>query len=260
MKYLILIGFLVPCFARAEINILISYFDAFHKAPFNNSERIALELKNRFEKKSLINISLCSLPTIYDEAFLGLEDCLKTQKNLPDLVLSLGEGGCDLKLETSLQNNDHSYGPDNLGQERFNSPIILGAQTHLPLKYPMIEMYCSIKKISRNSIIISKSAGSFVCNNTAYKMRYYYPNVNYGFIHVPAHDCFMLQMKSQQTIQKLEVMIQSLVNIDLTQTKEILINSDDIRSERAQRSGCERDFYDELQKRGHNLFSPSATN
>lgn len=260
MKVYFLSLLLIPILAEAKINILLSYFDAFNKAPFNNSEKIAQSLEQKFIKNDGIKLTLCSLPTIYDEAYLRLEDCLKSQDQIPDLIISLGEGGCGLKLETSLKNLDYSYGPDNLGQERFNSPIITDGSLKLPLKYPAMEMYCALKNWDRKNIEISHSAGSFVCNNTAYKMRHYYPDINYGFIHVPAHDCFMLQHKSQKATEQLENMILSLAKKDLTKITVLPILKEEIQSQIEQKNGCEKDFFEELGKKENSFLPNTHTN
>ncbi len=260
MKVYYLSLLFIPILAEAKINILLSYFDAFNRAPFNNSEKIAQSLEQKFIKNDGIKLTLCPLPTIYDEAYLRLEDCLKGQDQIPDLVISLGEGGCDLKLETSLKNLDYSFGPDNIGQERFNSPIITEGSLQLPLKYPAMLMYCALKNGDRKNIEISNSAGSFVCNNTAYKMRHYYPDINYGFIHVPAHDCFMLQHKTQRATEQLENMILSLAKKDLTKTSILPILKKEIQYQIEQKTGCEKDFFEELGKKVNSFLPNNQTN
>ncbi len=194
--------------AWAKPSVMISYFDAFDGASFNNSQKVANELANRLNtRESPLTITLCPLQTVYDKAYGQLENCLKASAERPVMVISLGESTCDLKVETMVINNDKSLSPDNEGVNRDNTPIISGAPYLLGLHYPLPQMYCALNPRERKSVEISKNPGSFVCNNTAYQISYDYPNVLHGFIHVPAHNCLFLKRKTEQAVTHLEKML-----------------------------------------------------
>ena len=190
-------------------SVMISYFDAFNGASFNNSGRVANELARRLNTtESPLTIKLCPLPTVFDKAYGQLENCQKALADKPVMVISLGESTCELKLETIVINNDKSHGPDNEGVNRNNTRIISDAPSLLGLHYPLPQMYCGLSPKERKSVEISKNAGSFVCNNTGFQMSYYYPEILYGFVHVPAHNCLFLRKKTEVAITQLEKMIQ----------------------------------------------------
>ena len=194
--------------AWAKPSVMISYFDAFNGASFNNSQRVANELANRLNtRESPLTITLCPLRTVFDKAYGQLENCLQASAERPLMVISLGESTCDLKIETMVINNDKSLSPDNEGGNRYNTQIISGAPYLLGLHYPLPQMYCALNPRERKSVVISKNPGSFVCNNTAYQTSSYYPSVSYGFIHVPAHNCLFLRRKTEQAITHLEKML-----------------------------------------------------
>jgi pyrrolidone-carboxylate peptidase len=230
--------------------VLVSYFDPFGKAPFNNSDRVARALEARFAAPdSLINVKLCSLETKYEAAYGQLESCKKNLSETPTLILGLGESSCDLKLEMVMRNKDKTYGRDNGGVERNNTVIIPEAPTTLGMTYPLPQMYCALSSKERRNLEVSNDAGSFVCNNVAFQMSYYYPEVSFGFIHVPASNCRKLEKKTEETVSQIERMMVAAVNqiaIDpvpqrLPVTKAELRNT---RARSVNKDQCLSEFYD----------------
>ncbi len=209
MKTLI-IGLLLTSFNLwARPVILVSYYDSFNKAPFNNSEKVARELEASLKSESAFEIKLCALKTVFDKSYVELEKCVKALPEKPLMILGLGEATCDLKIETMLRNEDQTFGPDNEGNNRDKTNIIPEAPKAIGLRYPLPQMYCSVAKSDRKDIEVSNSAGSFVCNNTAFQMSYYYPEIQSGFIHVPAHNCKKLEEKTKKAIEVLSAMIKT---------------------------------------------------
>lgn len=205
---LLIFGIFLLSLAQAKPLIVLSYFDAFGGAKFNNSERIAKTLEGRLNtEESEIDVKTCPLNTVYDKAFSQLEDCIKSQKEVPALVLSFGESTCEVKLETIMRNKDESFGPDNEGNERKESPIKSGAPDLIGLRYPLPQMYCALSENQRKKVDVSNFAGSFVCNNTGYQMSHFYPELQYGFIHIPANYCSRLDQITEDSIVILERMI-----------------------------------------------------
>jgi pyrrolidone-carboxylate peptidase len=192
----------------AKPTVLISYFDAFHRASFNNSEKVARALESKFSGPlSPIRIKLCPLNTVFDKAYAQSEECLKKTNPYPTLFLGLGEATCDLKIESIMRNRDKTSGADNEGNHRHNTLIITEGPQYLGLRYPLAHMYCGLSSSERKQLDVSNNAGSFVCNNTAYQMSYFYPEIQYGFIHVPGNNCSNLAERTENSIRMLEKMI-----------------------------------------------------
>lgn len=207
MKLLIFLA-LFSFTALAKPLVVVSYFDAFNRAPFNNSERIARSLEQRLNSESSpIQLKLCALNTIFDQAYAQTENCLKSLEQTPVLVIGLGESTCELKLEAMMRNKDKTLAPDNAGTHRNNRPIIPEAPEVLGLRYPLPQMYCALSSSERDNLTVSNNAGSFVCNNTAFQMTHYYGEIQYGFIHVPANNCANLGRRTENAIISLEKMI-----------------------------------------------------
>jgi pyrrolidone-carboxylate peptidase len=220
---MILFVFLFSISAWAKQIVLVSYFDAFGNAPFNNSEVVAQGLSKRFANHPELELRICSLQTVFDKSFYELQNCINELPKPPSLVLGLGEYGCKLKVETIIRNFDHTEGPDNDGIERKNSPIFLDGPSEIGLNYPLPAMYCALQQDERKSIEISNNAGSFVCNNVAYQFTNTFHEIPFGFIHVMAHDCSRLAPKTQEAIGILSKMIlkaSSIENIERLKTKK----------------------------------------
>lgn len=236
MKLLFTLLFLSTSLWAAP-QMILTYFDPFAGAKFNNSEIIAKALAQKFPQ-----IKLCRLSTVFDRAYGELETCVKENPGI-DFILGLGESTCNLKVETMMRNWDKTFGPDNAGNERAGEKILPEAPAALGLTYPLTKMYCALSTAERKSIVISNSAGSFVCNNTAYQMRYHYPEKSYGFIHVPVNSCKDLHRKTNQAINLLSQMISSL---DEAPANPLPVLKNEIKKLETESQGCEKEFYDRM--------------
>lgn len=223
---LALVLFMFSAAAMAKPVVLLGYFDPFGRSSFNNSERVAMRLMESLKDHPEFELKLCSLRTVFDKSYYQMEDCLKALPVAPKLVLGLGESNCNLKVETMARNNDKTKGPDNDGIERNNTVIIPEGPKEIGFNYPLAAMYCSLSSPERKEVEVSNNAGSFVCNNLAYQVAYHYPETEFGFIHVPDHDCRNLESKTAAAVKSLEQMIPAAVKSQtvvrlLTKKKEL---------------------------------------
>jgi len=225
--------------------VLISHYDPFGGAKSNNSETIAKELERHFSRPdSPIRVKLCALETKFDVAFNKTEACLGDER--PDMILGLGETGCNLKIETLGRNLDHTRGADNAGVERKNSEIITDAPEAIGFTYPLAEMYCAVEKKARKKIFVSNNAGSFVCNNTAFQLAYRYQEIPSGFIHVPLNSCRNLERINQEVIGQLKKMLHRVGEIDLSESYRLPTDSYRVREFREyweDRDECKHEFF-----------------
>lgn len=240
MLFGIFLLIIVNCGAWAKPVVLIGYFDAFGKAPFNNSERVAKAIFEEMKLDADVEIKLCELNTVFDKSYSQLESCFKNLSTPPALTLGLGESTCDLKIEIMGRNWDQTKGPDNEGNERRDFIIKDGTRA-LGLKYPLADMYCALDKSARQIVDVSNDAGSFVCNNLAYQFTYNYPEERFGFIHVPRNDCKNLQVRSKAAIDNLKVMIKTGALSQDNSRFPTLKN--DFRNLRNNADQCKSEFY-----------------
>jgi pyrrolidone-carboxylate peptidase len=223
--------------------IVVSYFDAFGKAPFNNSEKVAKILGENLKNHPAFELKLCSLSTVFDKSYYQLEDCVKALPEIPKLVLGLGESNCNLKIEILGRNLDRTKGPDNEGNERNNSVIIPDAPKEFGFNYPLPAMYCSLPNRDRSGIEVSNNAGSFVCNNMAYQFAYNYPEIESGFIHVPAHFCRNLESKTAVAVKNLEGMIAAAAESKTVMRLPVTKKEFEVLRDRSRRDKCLNEFY-----------------
>lgn len=200
--------------SHARPIVLLSHFDSFGKAPFNNSTKVALALAEKLKNHPDFELKLCYLNTVFDKSFYQIEDCLSALPETPKLILGLGESNCNFKIEIMARNLDKTKGPDNNGIERNNTPIIPDGLKEIGFNYPLPQMYCSLPEADRKEIEVSNNAGTFVCNNLAYQFADKYQDLTFGFIHVPANNCRGLDTKNITALRNLESMIASAVKID----------------------------------------------
>lgn len=231
-------------------NVILAHFDPFDGATFNNSETVANAVAGGLKTKG-IKVKVCALKTSFKKAYVAFDKCLK-EAGPTDLVIGIGETGCQLKAEFVGRNLDKTYGPDNDGENRDNTPIVAGGQAHLSLRYPLPQMYCGLSKSERSQVLLSNNAGSFVCNNVAYQMRYHHPDKMIGFIHVPSHNCKNLKETNKQNVVLIEKMI--LTGL-LTQDNDVFLphasNSEEIpmtkneikNAQNSFKDACYQDFY-----------------
>lgn len=223
--------------------ILLGHFDAFGKASFNNSEKVAKLLLEKFKDHPEIELRLCGMETVFDKSFYQLEDCLKSLSERPDMVLGLGESNCNLKIEIMARNLDRTFGPDNEGNERINTPIINESPGEIGFKYPLAEMYCAVEERDRRSIEVSNNAGSFVCNNLAYQFARHYEEQVFGFIHVPANNCRNLEQKTEMSVRALSAMITAAVQVKDVVRLPIYKEELEIYRRNRDTSSCRREFF-----------------
>lgn len=250
MKWLLPL-FILPISVWAKPVVLVSYYDAFGSAPFNNSEKVAKAIEQKFNfDSSEVSIKLCALETKFDTSYAQLENCIKNLDEKPVMVLGLGESNCNFKIETVVRNLDKTKGPDNAGVERNNTVIVPEAPSAFGLKYPLPQMYCALLPNERKEIELSNSAGSFVCNNTALQASWYYSELPSGFIHVPASSCRDLPRKTNTAIKNLELMIPKAVEVITSGSSSMeqrlpikKVDLDLLRSQYQNKDKCLHEFY-----------------
>ncbi len=212
MKLLFLLIFLSKS-AFGIDSLLISGFDPFGSANENNSrimaKKLVTQLKAKYPTKE---IEFCELPTKFHKATETLKDCLNSMSNRAKIVLSLGEAGCEKpRLETRAKNLMDNYTPDNDGLVYSEEIINPEMSTYHTRMFNWNEAYCDLEREARNNINFSKSAGTFVCNETLFNMSQL-PDIAYGFIHVPSSSCTATDNKLFDTsINTLSKLLEKIV-------------------------------------------------
>jgi pyroglutamyl-peptidase len=191
---IVLFGFFLSSQAFAS-KIVLTAFEPFGGAKENNSASVIAKLATLLQAAGPageIEVKTCVLPVEYDRGAKVALECIGATK--PDLVLSLGEGGCEIDFETRARNRDQTGSADNAGVLRnTGSKIITGAPKFIDFNAPMVPFFRDSKQIGKARLFRSKDAGGYVCNNTAYWLSHAFMGASsptkFGFIHVPPVAC-----------------------------------------------------------------------
>lgn len=168
--------------------ILVTSFEPFNGETSNNSQLVMEGLVSRFNKQGFEAEGLV-LPVLYDRAAEELQAYIQKFAYKHKRVLSLGEARGEARLETQAQNWDKNERvADNQGLIRKGQKIIEGEPEWVPLSAWWLAKYEKAQPEIKRKIGLSKDAGTFVCNNTAFRMAVWAQEhkIDYSFLHVPA--------------------------------------------------------------------------
>lgn len=188
--------------AEPRPSLLLTFFEPFGGNRVNYSERVASQAQAFLNAVlgDTFDVHLCQLPVVYDQAAKVAMECFRLFAPEAEMVLSLGEGSCAIRLETSARNLDDTPGfPDNEGECRQRREIFPYGPDRIGFNLPMQQMYCSVPSRYQERVRVSSNMGRFVCNNTAYHLSLAMANlpVPFGFIHVPHGNCGEMKNPSE---------------------------------------------------------------
>ncbi len=105
----------------------------------------------------------------------------------PDAVLALGqaEGRAVPSLEWIGVNLIHSSMPDNRQETHYGVPIIPGGPAAYFTTLPVLRLEHTVKSEGL-PILLSPSAGLFMCNQALYLFSHHGPTTPVGFLHLPS--------------------------------------------------------------------------
>ena len=190
--------------------VMLTAFEPWNGASQNGSEVVASTILRKKLGGDGIEYSLCILPVEYDRASLKAEECFEKMNPKPDVVISLGEGGCNVEVEVRAHNLDNDSTPNNAGVVHQHHVITPGSDPEEYLTLPVADMICASRAVIAPVTTPSLSPGYYVCNNTAYHMAEYLnpQQVPFGFIHVPRVHC---DTDPEVTAQKIHTMIRAAI-------------------------------------------------
>lgn len=167
------------------MRILVTGFEPFGGQAINPSWMAVNSLPKEINRAT---IDVLEIPTAFGKAMDTIEAQL--EQTHYDVVLAVGQAGGRRAItpERVGINLDDASIPDNLGSQPIDEAIHNdGANayfTNLPIKR-MVDAMRAFDVPAE----VSNSAGTFVCNHVLYGLGYLhdkkYPNMKFGFIHVP---------------------------------------------------------------------------
>ena len=164
-------------------HLLITGFDPFGGETVNPSWEAVSRLPERIGDYRLTRLQI---PTVFGLAARTVLDAAAA--DAPDVILCIGQaGGQDaVTPERIAVNLASAKKPDNAGNQPTEAPICPGAPDGIFATVPVAAMAEAITAAGLPGRI-SNTAGTFVCNDTLYRLLHHYAGTGtrVGFVHVP---------------------------------------------------------------------------
>ena len=164
-------------------HLLITGFDPFGGETVNPSWEAVCRLPDAVGQYRLTKLQI---PTVFSAAADTVLATAKADK--PDVILCIGQaGGRDAVTPERIAVNMASASiPDNAGNRPVEAPILPGGPDGIFATVPVAAMAEAIVGAGLPGKI-SNTAGTFVCNDTLYRLLAHYAGTGtrVGFIHVP---------------------------------------------------------------------------
>ena len=164
--------------------ILLTGFEPFGRYNLNSSWELVTALPDTIGNFGCIK--LC-LPVEFN-AVSDLIPKLLSEHH-PDIILSFGQSTSDaIRIERVAINIDDARIPDNSGYIPTDMPIHADGENAYFATLPIKSMKTAVEQVGV-PVVISNSAGTYVCNHTFYNWLYWCDklrlNTKVGFIHLP---------------------------------------------------------------------------
>ena len=164
--------------------ILLSGFEPFGRYSINSSWELVTALPDTIGNFECVKLRL---PVEFG-AVSDLIPKILTEYN-PDIILSFGQSTSEaIRIERVAINIDDARTPDNLGYCPNDEIIHADGKNAYFSTLPIKSMKAAAEQVGL-PIVISNSAGTYVCNHTFYTWLYWCEklklNTKVGFIHLP---------------------------------------------------------------------------
>lgn len=163
-------------------HLLITGFDPFGGETVNPSWEAVSRLPDAVGHYRLTKLQI---PTVFG---LAADTVLAAAQDGPDVILCVGQaGGRDAVTPERIAVNMASAAiPDNAGNQPVEAPILPGGPDGIFSTVPVAAMAAAITAAGLPGKI-SNTAGTFVCNDTLYRLLSHFAGTGtrVGFVHVP---------------------------------------------------------------------------
>lgn len=167
------------------MKVLITGFDPFGGADINPAYEAVKMLPDQMKETEIIKMEI---PTVFVRDGEVLEEAIITYQ--PDVVVCVGQAGgrSDITVEKVAVNLMEARIPDNDGNQPIDQMVCADGENAYFATIPVKAIVTAIRAGGIPSGV-SYSAGTFVCNDTMYRLLYMadrkYQGIRCGFIHVP---------------------------------------------------------------------------
>ncbi len=165
--------------------VIVTGFEPFGEDTLNPTEKILAQIPSFLFNAKVIKLTL---PVVYEEAFNTLQPLIDEYQPEAIILLGLAGGRTHISIERIAMNMNHSDAPDNKGNILKFKKIISDGEDGIFTNYPLETLMDRIHQ-AKLPVVISNTAGGYICNDIMYRTLHYLKNKNFksfaGFVHVP---------------------------------------------------------------------------
>lgn len=196
------------------MRILVTGFDPFGDQPINPSWLAVNGLPSEINGAT---IDVLQIPTAFHRSMDQIEE--KLESGDYDVVLAVGQAGgrAAITPERVGINIDDASIPDNLGNQPIDATIYEDGERAYFSNLPLKRMVEAVRQMDIPANL-SNSAGTYVCNHVLYNLGYLqdkkYPNLKFGFIHVPfIHDQVPDNKYPSLSLHELVIALKAMIQV-----------------------------------------------
>lgn len=195
------------------MRILFTGFTPFGGENVNPAWKAVANLPRIYDDIELFTLEI---PTEFKKGFEAIQAFIK--ETPVDVVICVGQAGGRAKIAVEKVALNYMDGniPDNGGYMPRNTPIAEDGWDGLFSTIPVEAIVDYLKECNIPSYV-SLTAGSYVCNDTLYRLLYYFKKENMpvksGFIHVPFAPEQVIEKISTAPSMELSTMTRALIEI-----------------------------------------------
>lgn len=193
--------------------ILLTGFEPFHEYKINSSWSLVDSFKNTTSDFECIKLRL---PVEFKAVSNLVPEILKQYQ--PDIVLAFGQcTGDSIRIERVALNLDDARTADNSGYTPIDELIHADGKnayfSTLPIK--VIQQAVAAKNIP---VVISNSAGTYVCNHLFYELLYWCDKLSLptkiGFVHLPRLPEQVIDTQNpSMPLQQMQIALHEIIKI-----------------------------------------------
>lgn len=193
--------------------ILLTGFEPFHEYKINSSWSLVDSFKNTTSDFECIKLRL---PVEFKAVSNLVPEILKQYQ--PDIVLAFGQyTGDSIRIERVALNLDDARTADNSGYTPIDGLIHADGKnayfSTLPIK--VIQQAVAAKNIP---VVISNSAGTYVCNHLFYELLYWCDKLSLptkiGFVHLPRLPEQVIDTQNpSMPLQQMQIALHEIIKI-----------------------------------------------
>jgi pyroglutamyl-peptidase len=170
------------------LKILLTGFNRFKGVRVNPSEKVILELRERYRDLKGVDLIAEVLPTEYGAGMRKLRGLIRKHRPQAILLLGVAPRREQISLERVALNIDDEATPDNAGVIRRGRKIVRGAADVYWSTLPLLRLQRALEGCGIPASI-SNHAGTFLCNHAFYVARHQTERspkkLVCGFVHLP---------------------------------------------------------------------------